>query len=212
MSERFNDLDWTKFQNRVLYMTAHVNEIIEGGLDFFLDTDVEQEGVSYDVAKMQEMREVLGKASFGCQQSNVGKLFEIVSGFPEGSLTASSDGPGYYDPVYTHFMPGVAIVPLNCDNGHNYRVSQPAICRTGPEGAVKADLRRGNSLDTRTENYRLATPEEVIALFSAWDMTVRRDDANERVFDYAPFDQANADQLKTIDLGVAFFEEQEGAE
>lgn len=88
----------------------------------------------------------------GCRNSKVRELVSLITGIdlPPGE---SSEG--------VTFGKYVAIVPLACRNSHNYKIGKPCVSRGGPNGLIRMDGTKGNTMDSSAKSLRPATVEEI---------------------------------------------------
>lgn len=202
----FNQESFDQFKARVHYVTAHRDEIHEKGLAFFRD-DVVPEGLDAStIEKADKLKETLNKASFGCQQDNVARLFEIAIGVPAGHL----QGRGEYHLFQqsSKFMPYMGFVPLTCLNGHNYPIGTFNLVRESNSACNRIGGDTGNRMSSEPESYRLMTPEEIEAMFHVWSLTLRRGGTEEEPQYYlsnAPRDFLSDSDVALIDEGIAHF-------
>lgn len=110
-------------------------------------------------AKGQAIRAHILK-SFGGYATQAAELMSILTG--EKITVPAGDSRNIY------FQPGICLVPLNTNNGHNYPVGQ--VMMAGPHGAghmLKAAGQFGNNMSTDPGDFRAANEAEVKAFVLA---------------------------------------------
>ena len=111
--------------------------------------------------EVQEIQETYGKLDLGCAKDGVrlilNSLIKLAGG--KGKITEGAGGT---------YISGLAVVPLDNPNSHNYPIGKVAIITNG-DIAMKSNGNTGNHLPgggLDGISVRLATPEETDAFFA----------------------------------------------
>lgn len=180
MARTYDRPAFDKLISRIKFVTTNHEAIKAQGGAFFTPT-FEDDGTP-EHAKAVQMKEVLEHTDFGCQQDYVRQLFEILLGHPIPAPGRVDMGSSFDQG--SSYMSYLAVVPLNCPNGHDYALGRISVCLHNGRRAMRHDGTLGNDLPHLTEfgddkDVRLATMDEIDAWATAlWDFMVANDQIN----------------------------------
>lgn len=112
----------------------------------------------------QRVFDLLQTDAFGCYSKHVAELCSVL--LKEEIPYLKEDGG---DMQGVEYVPGIAVVPTVCDNGHNYELGKPALVyetrsRHDAHCYAAANMYGGNWITYLKTNVRPATHDEITGL------------------------------------------------
>ena len=114
---------------------------------------------SKDVPEIaKRLQSVMDKADFGCQAAHVAEAFSAIASEISGQKVKIERKTRSCST--TSWAPKTLIVPLTCENNHNYTLGVPALTSSSAILRSAANV-VGNYMDVAADAWRYATDEEI---------------------------------------------------